>query len=139
SAVGNVSYGMNGPTTSRERRIRAWQLLDRFKVGHLADRRPGTYSGGEAQRVALARALGMSPRVVLMDEPFSAMDQRLRGELVRDVRSLVEELAVPTVFVTHHRGEARALGEHGVLIELGRIVKSGRVSDVIPAEEVLDA
>lgn len=138
TAVGNVSYGMNGATNG-DKRKRAVELLERFKVAHLADRRPTTFSGGEAQRVALARALGMSPRVVLMDEPFSAMDQRLRVNLVRDVRSIIEELAVPMVFVTHHRGEARALGDRAVFIEQGKIVKTGSVGDVVPSEGAFDA
>jgi molybdate transport system ATP-binding protein len=136
TATENVMYGMEGAAASDARRAIA--LLARFGVGHLAQRRPATFSGGEAQRVALARALGMSPRVVLMDEPFSALDQTLRVDLVRDVKNLVQELAVPMIFVTHHRGEARALGQHGVLIERGKIVRTGHVKEIIPTEGGFD-
>ena len=132
TAVSNVTYGMSRGMPKDERRARATALLERLGVGHLADRKPRTFSGGEAQRVALARAFAMSPRVVLMDEPFSAMDQKLRAELLRDVRSFVDELGVPLVFVTHHRGEARTLGDRGLLIDRGKIVKSGTIGDVLP-------
>jgi molybdate transport system ATP-binding protein len=136
TATANVMYGMQGARTSDEQR--AALLLERFGVGHLAARMPATFSGGEAQRVALARALGMSPRVILMDEPFNALDHAVRSELVRDVRNLVKELSVPVIFVTHHCGEARALGECAVLIERGQIVRTGRVSDIIPSEGAFD-
>ena len=82
-----------------------------MQVPHLATRRPATFSGGEAQRVALARALAPSPRLVLLDEPFSALDRDLRRDFVADVRAYVEEAKVPIIHVTHHRNEARALGD----------------------------
>ena len=139
SALANVMYGMSRALSKEERRAKAAALLARLGVGHLAGRGSRTFSGGEAQRVALARAFAMSPRVVLMDEPFSAMDQKLRAELLRDVRAFVDELAVPLVFVTHHRGEARTLGDRGLLIDKGKIVKSGTIADVLPAEGERDA
>ena len=77
-------------------------LLERLRVAHLADRKPHTFSGGEAQRVALARALATCPRVVLLDEPFSALDRELRRELIADLRDFIRELDVPVLFVTHH-------------------------------------
>lgn len=134
SALANVMYGMDGGMTKEQKRTRARSLLERLRVGHLAERKPRTFSGGEAQRVALARAFAMSPRVVLMDEPFSAMDQQLRADLLRDVRAFVDELAVPLVFVTHHRGEARTLGDRGLIMDQGRIVKRGTIADVLPLE-----
>ncbi len=94
-------------------------------MGHLADRRPATFSGGEAQRVALARAFAMAPRIALFDEPFSAMDRQLRRDLVADVRAFVDELAIPLVHVTHQRNEARALGDRVLLLEAGRVTKIG--------------
>jgi molybdate transport system ATP-binding protein len=135
TAMANVTYGMERHLSAEEKRGRAIAMLERLRVGHLAERRPGTFSGGEAQRVALARAFAMTPRTVLLDEPFSAMDRDLRSDLVLDVKSFVRELAVPMIHVTHHRGEARALGDRAVLVEKGRVVRSGAVADVIGREE----
>jgi molybdate transport system ATP-binding protein len=135
TAVGNVIYGMDRETSDAEKHARAIALLGRLRVGHLVDRRPSTFSGGEAQRVALARAFAMKPRIVLLDEPFSALDRDLRNELVADVRAFVGELGVPMVHVTHHRGEARALGDRALLIDKGRITKVGAVRDVIGRED----
>jgi molybdate transport system ATP-binding protein len=131
SALANVGYGMD-PSLDRDARDeRARTLLDRLRAGHLADRRPATFSGGEAQRVALARALATSPRLILLDEPFSALDRELRVELIADLRDLVRELEVPVLFVTHHRAEARALGERVVMLEKGRVERVGSVNDLV--------
>jgi len=130
SAVDNVVYGMDRALERGVRAERARALLDRLRAGHLADRRPATFSGGEAQRVALARALATSPRVILLDEPFSALDRELRVELITDLRELIRELDVPVLFVTHHRAEARALGERVVLLDHGRVERVGGVSEL---------
>jgi molybdate transport system ATP-binding protein len=132
SALENVAYGINPKLPAKEQKDRARSMLTRMKVGHLESRRPRTFSGGEAQRVALARAFAMSPRVVLLDEPFSAMDRALRRELARDVRQVVDEERLPLIHVTHHRNEARALGDRVVLIENGRIAAQGPI-DLLPA------
>jgi molybdate transport system ATP-binding protein len=130
TAAQNVAYGMARALSRDARRTRALALLDRFQVRHVADRRPATFSGGEAQRVALARALAIDPRVVLFDEPFSALDRDLRRDLVADVRTLVRELHVPVLFVTHERQDAQALGERLVLLERGRVKHVGAVADL---------
>ncbi len=131
TAAANVAYGMDRGASKDERAARAKKMLERLRVGHLEHRRPATFSGGEAQRVALARAFATNPKVVLFDEPFSAMDRELRNDLVRDLRSFVAELGVPMLHVTHHRGEARALGDRAVLIDGGRVTKEGPVKDVL--------
>ena len=131
TAAGNVAYGMDRKLPKDEKAERAKKMLTRLAVGHLADRRPATFSGGEAQRVALARAFATNPKVVLFDEPFSAMDRDLRNDLVHDLRSFVDELGVPMLHVTHHRGEARALGDRAVMIEGGRVTKAGTVREVL--------
>jgi ABC-type sulfate/molybdate transport systems ATPase subunit len=113
------------------RRARADALLGRLRVGHLADRRPPTFSGGEAQRVALARALATRPRVVLLDEPFSALDAALRRDLLADVRALVAELGVPVILVTHHRDDALAFGDRLVVLEAGRVIRTGTVEEAL--------
>ena len=128
----NVMYGMPRDAPRAERRTRAHELLRRLEVGHLAERKPRTFSGGEAQRVALARALAMQPAAILLDEPFSALDRELRVQLARLVRGLVDELGVPLLFVTHNIGEARALGDHVIRLQAGKIVEQGSPSDVLP-------
>jgi molybdate transport system ATP-binding protein len=134
TAVGNVVYGMDRALERAERRARAVALLERLRVPHLADRRPATFSGGEAQRVALARAFAIQPNIVLFDEPFSAMDRELRRGLTSDVRAFVEELQVPVIHVTHHRNEARALGDRVVLLERGRVAGQGSLASLLPKD-----
>ena len=130
SALRNVEYGMHD--VARESRpAKAQALLDKLGVGHLASRRPRTFSGGEAQRVALARALARSPRLVLLDEPFSALDRELREQLVALVRELAAELKIPIVHVTHSVAEARALADQVVRLERGKIVRIGSPSEVL--------
>jgi molybdate transport system ATP-binding protein len=125
TAIGNVCYGIPRQVPRAERQARAAALLERLGVSHLARRRPRTYSGGEAQRVALARALAMEPRVLLLDEPFSALDRDLRAQLSADVRALVSERRLPTLQVTHHLGEARSMGDQVLRMAAGRIVETG--------------
>ncbi len=132
TALQNVAYGIERALPADERRRRAAQMLERMHVGHLADRRPRTFSGGEAQRVALARAFATRPRIVLLDEPFSAMDRDLRLSLAADVRGFADEAGIPFVHVTHHRNEARALADRVVLVERGKVVKIGSVTDCLP-------
>lgn len=130
-AVGNVSYGMARTLTRAEKHERARVLLAKLGVGHLAHRKPRTFSGGEAQRVALARALAMEPQVILLDEPFSALDRTLRSQLTTLVRDLVAELEVPMVHVTHHVGEARALANRVVHLERGQVIAEGSPDEVL--------
>lgn len=132
TAAANVEYGIDRKVARDERRRRAHAMLERMKVAHLASRRPATFSGGEAQRVALARAFAMSPRVVLLDEPFSAMDRELRLHLAVDLRAFADESRIPLVHVTHHRGEARALGDRVVMMERGRVQASGALDAHLP-------
>jgi molybdate transport system ATP-binding protein len=122
TAAQNVAYGMARSLGRAGRHARAAALLDRLHVAHVADRRPTTYSGGEAQRVAVARALAMEPRVILLDEPFSALDDALRRDLAADVRDTLRELGIPVIVVTHQPDEARASGDCLVTIDRGRIV-----------------
>lgn len=131
TALENVVYGMDRALDPPGRARRAAELLERLRVPHLSDRRPRTFSGGEAQRVALARALATSPRVILLDEPFSALDRELRVELISDLRESIRELDVPVLFVTHHRQEARALGDRLVLLESGRVQRVGKVAELL--------
>jgi molybdate transport system ATP-binding protein len=123
TATQNVAYGMARALDRAARRTLAAALLERLRVAHVAHRKPPTFSGGEAQRVALARALANSPRVVLLDEPFSALDAALRRDLAAEVREILRELNVPVIFVTHQPDEARREGDQLVTLENGRVVQ----------------
>lgn len=124
SVLDNAAYG--APQGTRAARLQAGRTwLDRFRVGHLADRAPPTLSGGEAQRVALARALAAEPRALLLDEPFSALDAALRRQLGAELRALVGELAIPALLVTHDLGDAEALGQQLLRLEAGRLTGQG--------------
>jgi molybdate transport system ATP-binding protein len=138
TAEENVAYGIDRHVAKQERTKRARAMLERMRVAHLASRKPRTFSGGEAQRVALARAFARSPKVVLLDEPFSALDRELRHELCADVKATVAELAIPAILVTHHRHEARSMGDRIVVLREGRVtLKSDDVAAHLPvlAEE----
>ena len=114
SVEDNIAFG--APTYEDARR---W--LERLQLKGLADRKPTTLSGGEAQRVALARALARKPRVLLLDEPFSSLDDSLRDTLLAEVKTLVAEEALVTVLVTHDRHEGDALGGRFLNISQGRL------------------
>jgi molybdate transport system ATP-binding protein len=132
TALDNAAYGIDRAVPRAERRRRAGALLERMKVAHLADRKPASFSGGEAQRVALARAFARGPRLLLLDEAFSALDRALRLELAADVRRLVDELGIPAILVTHHRMEARALADRLVLLADGRVTEQGPLAAIWP-------
>ena len=126
----NVLYGGHG-LEREERAARADSLIDRFGLSGLQRRRPGEISGGQKQRVAFARALLRGPSVLLLDEPFSALDAPLRrdmGELLREVQ---RELKLPTVLVTHDAAEATALADTIILCADGRVTLQGTPREVL--------
>lgn len=132
TALGNVEFGVGDTMGSAARRALAEATLARMAVGHLAARKPATFSGGEAQRVALARAFAQDPRVLLLDEPLSALDLPLRARLAQDVRRFVDERGIPAIYVTHDVGEAMTLADHAVVMERGRVTGEGAPLDVLP-------
>jgi molybdate transport system permease protein len=105
--------------------------LDRLGLRGLQDRYPSELSGGQRQRVALAQALARSPRLLLLDEPFSALDIPVRAQLHAELRSLQREHGVSTVLVTHDPREAAYLSDELIVIEAGRVLQSGSVHDVL--------
>lgn len=127
TAAENVAYGVPRDVPGEQRLARAKELLARMRVAHLADRRPRTYSGGEAQRVALARAFSTTPRVLLLDEPFSALDAAVKSALLAEVKELLAREQIPTILVTHDAAEARALGERVVFLEAGKVTRTSSV------------
>ena len=120
SVLANVAYGLH-QVARAARRQRALELLDLVGLRELAERLPGEISGGERQRVALARALAPRPRLLLLDEPLSALDAPSRQRLRRELRQTLRELALPCVLVTHDRTEALQLGDRIVVMDGGRV------------------
>ena len=129
TAEDNVSYGIARTIPKAERRATAHDMLAKMRVGHLADRKPQTFSGGEAQRVALARAFAMKPKALLLDEPFSALDAGVKLELLAEVGEWLARERVPAILVTHHADEASALGDHVVMLEKGCVVREAAIDD----------
>jgi sulfate transport system ATP-binding protein len=113
-----------------EVKARVQELLELVQLGGLAGRYPTQLSGGQRQRVALARALATQPRVLLLDEPFGALDARVRQELRRWLRRLHDELHVTSVFVTHDQEEAFEVSDRVVLMNGGRIEQVGTPTQV---------
>jgi len=116
-------------------------LLERLGIGQLARARPGELSGGERQRVALARALARDPRVLLLDEPFAALDAITRAEVRDELGALLDELGLPTLLVTHAFEDAAALGGRVGVLEAGRVLQVGRPEAIqrSPADAVVAA
>jgi len=134
-ALGNVAYGVARSVPKSERLERAASWLTRMRVEHLARRYPSSFSGGEAQRVALARALASEPRALLLDEPFSALDQHLASELSAELTRHVESMPLPVVLVTHDRHLARRLGHTVTLLRAGRVERIGLARELLAADD----
>jgi putative spermidine/putrescine transport system ATP-binding protein len=120
----NVEYGLRRSGLGRdERRRRAREVLELVSMADLADRKPSQLSGGQSQRVALARALAPEPRILLLDEPFSALDANLRSQLRSDVAAVVREVGVTTVMVTHDQEEALSMADRVAIMHRGRLLE----------------
>jgi sulfate transport system ATP-binding protein len=135
SVFENVAFGLRvQPRAIRrseaEIRKRVKELLDLVQLDWLADRYPSQLSGGQRQRIALARALAIEPRILLLDEPFGALDAKVRKELRKWLRSLHEEIHVTSIFVTHDQEEALEVANRVVVMDKGRIEQIGTPGDV---------
>lgn len=125
----NIAFGISGMSTAVQKK-RIADLLDLVGLMGLDSRYPHQLSGGQQQRVALARALAPSPTVMLLDEPFSNLDASLRQTMREDVRRILHEAKVTTVFVTHDQEEALRLADELVIMDNGRVLQSGAPSIV---------
>jgi len=135
SVFENVAFGLRvQPRAIRKSedqiRTRVKELLDLVQLDWLADRYPSQLSGGQRQRIALARALAIEPRILLLDEPFGALDAKVRKELRRWLRQLHDEIHVTSIFVTHDQEEALEVANRVVVMDKGRIEQIGTPGDV---------
>jgi sulfate transport system ATP-binding protein len=127
----NIAFGLKlRRMPKREVRARVEELLELVQLGGLAERYPAQLSGGQRQRMVLARALAVQPKVLLLDEPFGALDARVRAELRAWLRRLHDEMHVTSVFVTHDQEEAMELADRIVLMNHGHIEQVGDPRDL---------
>jgi sulfate/thiosulfate transport system ATP-binding protein len=131
----NVAFGLrvmprNVRPSKSEIREKAMELLRLVQIDWLADKHPNQLSGGQRQRVALARALAVQPKVLLLDEPFGALDAKVRKELRRWLRRLHDELHITSVFITHDQEEALELADRVVVMNEGKIEQVGNPDEV---------
>ena len=133
----NVAFGLTVRKRPKDQRnARVKELLDLVGLGHLGKRYPNQLSGGQRQRMALARALAVEPHVLLLDEPFGALDARVREELRAWLRRLHDEVHVTTIFVTHDQEEALEISEQIVVINEGRVEQTARTAGYLrPARQ----
>ena len=136
SVFENVAFGLRVRSRAKRpddaeigRRVR--QLLELVQLDFMADRRPSELSGGQRQRVALARALAVEPKVLLLDEPFGALDAKVRQELRRWLRRLHDDIHLTSVFVTHDQEEALELADRVAVMNHGVIEQEGTPEDVV--------
>jgi molybdate transport system ATP-binding protein len=129
SVRSNIEFGMKN-LPLRERHQQAAEIVSALKIEHTMNRKPRDISGGEAQRVALARALSSAPKVLLLDEPLSAIDEATKSGILADLKMMNRSLQLPILYVTHSRDEAVTLGERVIVYEQGRIVACGEPLEV---------
>lgn len=131
TVAGNIEYGLRVrglPSTQRQARVQ--EMLTMMRIEPLAARRIDQLSGGQRQRVALARAIATRPRVLLLDEPLTALDAKLREDLRLEIDRLLRSLQITAVYVTHDQAEAMALGDRIAVMSQGRIAQIGTPQEV---------
>lgn len=134
----NIAFGLEIRNINiLQKKQRVQELLQLMQLDQFIDRYPNELSGGQKQRVALARALAVEPKVLLLDEPFAALDAKIRKQLRQWLRNLHQHISVTTVFVTHDHIEAFELAHEIVVLENGNIVQIGSPQEIIdhPANE----
>lgn len=126
----NLMYGYRR-IPRNERQISFQQAIEWLGLSHLLERMPVKLSGGERQRVAIARALLTSPRLLLMDEPLSALDQNSKQEILPYLEALRDKLAIPIIYVSHSTTEVARLADHIVMLDNGRVVAEGQLQQIM--------
>lgn len=120
SVLKNTSFGIKNNEAGRSK---AMDLLELFEVSHLASKYPNEISGGEQQRVALARALAPEPIILLLDEPFNALDEELKNNLHNETKKIIEEKNLTVLMVSHDKNEATFFSDRQIIMENGRIIE----------------
>ncbi len=134
TVVQNIGFGLKvAGTPATELKARVDEMLAMIKLPQLADRYPYQLSGGQQQRVSLARALAPSPQILLLDEPLSALDARIRVSLREEIRALQRKLGITTIFVTHDQEEALSMSDRIVVMNEGAIEQVGTPSEIYNA------
>ncbi len=134
TAAQNVEFGLKvGARAARIAARRVSELLEIVGLGHAADRYPHELSGGMQQRVALARALAIEPRVLLLDEPLSALDALVRVQLREEIRRVQTQLGITTLYVTHDQEEALSVSDRVAVMRAARSSRSGRRREIYGA------
>ena len=126
----NLEYGVKR-VAEAECKISLNHAIGLLGIGHLLERKPCYLSGGERQRVAIARALAVSPRLLLMDEPLTALDLKSRQEILPYIESLHNELDIPVIYVSHSTDEVARLADYLVLLEAGKVKAAGSISNIL--------
>jgi len=131
TVAGNIGYGLRIRRTPEAAiKARVAEMLGMMQIAKLADRRIDQLSGGQRQRVALARAIAVRPRALLLDEPLTALDAKLRDTLRLDIDALLRSLGITAIYVTHDQAEAMALGDRIVVMEHGRVAQIGKPREI---------
>jgi len=131
SVFDNIAYGLKVKKLSKAQiRQEVAELLALVRLDEYADRYPRQLSGGQRQRMALARALAIKPTVLLLDEPFAALDAQVGAEMRQWVRSLQHQLGITTILVTHNQSEAMEMADQLIILNEGRIVQAGTPAEV---------
>jgi spermidine/putrescine ABC transporter ATP-binding subunit len=131
TAAENVAFGLKmRKVDAAEVSLRVRRMLDIVRLGHLADRYPAQLSGGQQQRVALARALVIEPSILILDEPFAALDRKLREAMQVELRQITQELRTTSLFVTHDQEEALTLSDLVAVMNNGRIEQIGSPGEI---------
>ena len=124
----NITFGLTGSKDAIQNRLQ--QMLELIGLEDIASKMPHTISGGEQQRVAIARALAPSPKLILMDEPFSSLDYQLRVQLRQDVRDMLHKENVSTILVTHDQDEAFIFADRMIVINQGEVIQEGTPAQI---------
>lgn len=134
----NIAFGLNLRKVKKEEiKTRVEEMMDLFSISHLADRFPRTLSGGEQQRTALARALIIYPKVLLMDEPLSALDKNTREDLIKEMKNIHQKFDITIIHVTHNFDEALMLADRIAIMKDGKISQVGNSTEIFrkPADK----
>ena len=133
TAKQNIAYGLQNLDPA-ERQQRIAEVLEAFCITHVKERKPAAMSGGEQQRVALARSLVTEPRILLLDEPMSALDYETKTGILADLRRWHSQHRIPVLYVTHSIDEVFAIGNRVLRLSEGNIVADGKPAEVLAVE-----